>query len=108
MNETEKHGHINEDLYRCRKGRIAMDPSNAGTAKCDAASCFDRMILAATSIAETNAGTLEEMSTTFAQKLEKMQYHMSAEKGVSDEFNCHSNNHPIHSTGQGATNSPPK
>eukprot|EP00957_Ditylum_brightwellii_P083826 6371694-Ditylum_brightwellii.AAC.1 len=37
-----------------------------------------------------------------------MQYHMSTEKGVLEEFTCHSNNHPCYETGQGATDSPPK
>eukprot|EP00957_Ditylum_brightwellii_P045797 3474285-Ditylum_brightwellii.AAC.1 len=59
-------------------------------------------------MAETNAGTPEDVSTTFAQTLEKMQYHMSTEKGVSEEFTCHSNNHSCYGTGQGATDSPPK
>eukprot|EP00957_Ditylum_brightwellii_P196429 14966067-Ditylum_brightwellii.AAC.1 len=66
------------------------------------------MIIGPTSIAETNAGTLEEVSTTFARTLEKMQYHMSTEKGVLEEYNCHSNNHPSHGTGQGTADSPPK
>eukprot|EP00957_Ditylum_brightwellii_P115487 8809235-Ditylum_brightwellii.AAC.1 len=66
------------------------------------------MIIGPTSIAETNAGTPEDVSTTFAQTLEKMQYHMSTEKGVLEEFTCHSDNHPYYGTGQGATDSPSK
>eukprot|EP00957_Ditylum_brightwellii_P132300 10087928-Ditylum_brightwellii.AAC.1 len=123
MNGAERHGHMHEDLYGGRKGRMAMDPvmittmsreifhlqrSNAVATECDAASCYNRMIVGPTSIAETNAGTPEEVSTTIARTIEKMQYHMSTEKGVLDEFNCHSNNHPSHGTGQGTTDSPPK
>eukprot|EP00957_Ditylum_brightwellii_P019286 1454720-Ditylum_brightwellii.AAC.1 len=37
-----------------------------------------------------------------------MQYHMSTEKGMLDDFNCHSNNHLLHGTVQGATDSPLK
>eukprot|EP00957_Ditylum_brightwellii_P172736 13149548-Ditylum_brightwellii.AAC.1 len=43
-----------------------LQRSNAGATECDAASCYNRMIVGPTSIAETNAGTPEEVSTTFA------------------------------------------
>eukprot|EP00957_Ditylum_brightwellii_P061517 4668463-Ditylum_brightwellii.AAC.1 len=123
VNRAERHGYMHDDLYGGRKGRMATDPvmittisrerfhlqwSNAGSTKCDAASCYNRMIVGPTSIAETNAGTPEEVSTTFAWTLEKLQYHMSTEKGVSEEFTCHRNNPPSYGTRHGTTDSPPK
>eukprot|EP00957_Ditylum_brightwellii_P158725 12081060-Ditylum_brightwellii.AAC.1 len=35
--------------------------ANAGATECDAASCYDKMIVGPTSIVETSAGTLEEL-----------------------------------------------
>eukprot|EP00957_Ditylum_brightwellii_P069965 5313810-Ditylum_brightwellii.AAC.1 len=99
---------MHDDLYRGRKGRTVTDlvmittmsreifylqRSNAGTTECDAASCYDRMIIGPTSTAETNAETPEDVRTTFARTLKKMKYHTSTEKGVSEEFTCHSDNH---------------
>eukprot|EP00957_Ditylum_brightwellii_P023880 1800860-Ditylum_brightwellii.AAC.1 len=120
---TENHGHLHTDLYRGRKGCTSLDPvmittmpresfhlqrANAGTTDCDTAACYNRMIVGPTSVAETNAGTPEEVSVTSAHTLEKMQYHMSTKKGTSKEYNCHSKEHPSYGIGQGACNSPLK
>eukprot|EP00957_Ditylum_brightwellii_P201556 15326220-Ditylum_brightwellii.AAC.1 len=85
-----------------------LQRANAGTTDCDAAACYDRMIVGPTLIAETNAGTPEEVSVTFAHALEKMQYHMNTKKEISEEYNCYSKEHPSYCTGQGACNSPLK
>eukprot|EP00957_Ditylum_brightwellii_P053037 4021494-Ditylum_brightwellii.AAC.1 len=37
-----------------------------------------------------------------------MKYHMSTEKGVSEEFIYHSDNHPCYGTRQGTTDFSPK
>eukprot|EP00957_Ditylum_brightwellii_P187044 14244757-Ditylum_brightwellii.AAC.1 len=96
MNRAERHGYMHDDLYGGRKGKTATDlvmittmsreifylqRSNAGAIECDAASCYNRMIISSTSIAEMNSGTPEDVSTTFAWTLENMKYHMSTEKG---------------------------
>eukprot|EP00957_Ditylum_brightwellii_P200594 15291888-Ditylum_brightwellii.AAC.1 len=75
MNGTERHRHMHDDLYGGRKGRTETDPvmittmsreifhlqrSNAGAIECDAASCYNRMIIRTTLIADTNTGTPEE------------------------------------------------
>eukprot|EP00957_Ditylum_brightwellii_P207598 15353686-Ditylum_brightwellii.AAC.1 len=85
-----------------------LQRANAGATECDAAACYNMMIVGATLIAEKNAGRPEEVSITFACTLEKIQYHMSTKKGISEEYNCHSKEHPSYGTGQGACNSPPK
>eukprot|EP00957_Ditylum_brightwellii_P132680 10116776-Ditylum_brightwellii.AAC.1 len=123
MNRVEKQGHLHEDLHGGRKGCTALDPvlittisresfhlqrANAGTTECDAVACYGRMIVGPTSIVQTNAGTLEEVSVMFARTLEKMKYHMSTEKGISEEYKYHSEEHPSHGTGQGACDSPLK
>eukprot|EP00957_Ditylum_brightwellii_P162748 12393370-Ditylum_brightwellii.AAC.1 len=113
MNGAEWHRYMHDDLYRGRKGRTATDlvmittmsreifhlqRSNTRATECDAASCYNRMITGPTSIAETNAGTPEDVSTTFTRTLEKVKYHMSTEKGVLEEFTCHSDNHACYGT----------
>eukprot|EP00957_Ditylum_brightwellii_P093570 7125063-Ditylum_brightwellii.AAC.1 len=79
MNGAERYRYMYDDLYRGRKGRTATNPvmittmsreifhlqrSTAGATEYDTASCYDRMIISPTSIAETNAGTPEDVSTT--------------------------------------------
>eukprot|EP00957_Ditylum_brightwellii_P062354 4731350-Ditylum_brightwellii.AAC.1 len=75
MNGAERRGYMHDDLYGGRKERTATDLvmittmsreifhlqwSNAEATECDAASCYGRMIIGPTSIAETNAGTPED------------------------------------------------
>eukprot|EP00957_Ditylum_brightwellii_P132679 10116775-Ditylum_brightwellii.AAC.1 len=85
-----------------------LQRANAGTTECDAAACYNRMIVGPTLIVETNAGSSEEVSVMFANILEKTKYHTSTKKGISEEYNCHSEEHPSYGTGQGACDSPTK
>eukprot|EP00957_Ditylum_brightwellii_P068377 5190977-Ditylum_brightwellii.AAC.1 len=123
MNTVEKHNYLNDDIYSGRKGHTAIDPVvittmtrekfhlqhvNAAAMDRNAAACFDRMIVGPTSITEMNAGTPTKVSTAFARILQQMEYHMCTQKGISEGFSKNSKDKPIHRTGQGATNSPPK
>eukprot|EP00957_Ditylum_brightwellii_P182604 13909304-Ditylum_brightwellii.AAC.1 len=113
MNTTEKHNYLHDGIYGGRKGPTAIDPvvittmtrkmihlqhANAAAMDCDTTTCFNRMIIGLTSIAETNAGTPTTISTTFARILHQMEYHMCTQKGISEGFNKNSKDKPIHGT----------
>eukprot|EP00957_Ditylum_brightwellii_P202954 15332604-Ditylum_brightwellii.AAC.1 len=57
---------------------------------------------------ETKAGCPTEVSTTFARTLEKLEYHPTIAKGVSELTSKHMEETPGYGTGQGAKDSPGK
>eukprot|EP00957_Ditylum_brightwellii_P075755 5757409-Ditylum_brightwellii.AAC.2 len=78
MQGAEQHNFIVDYQYGGRAGRTAIDPvmittttcetvhlqrANVGRTDCDAEACYDQVLPGLVSIAETNAGTPEKIST---------------------------------------------
>ena len=72
----------------------------------DAASCYDRIVTSIMSIISQHYGSHKKVVVVWAKTLEAAQFHLKTGKMVSDKFYQHSTAHPIHGSGQGATNSP--
>eukprot|EP00957_Ditylum_brightwellii_P088633 6750892-Ditylum_brightwellii.AAC.1 len=118
MHRAEQHNIIVDDQYEGRAGRTSINPvmitantcktvhlqrANIGRTECDAEACYDRVVPGLVSIAETNAGALEKISMLIARTLEKIEYHMSTAKGVSEEYNKHTQKELMYGSGQGTT-----
>eukprot|EP00957_Ditylum_brightwellii_P150979 11496163-Ditylum_brightwellii.AAC.1 len=123
MQGAEHHKFLVDKQYGRRAGRTAMDPvmitamaskmfhlqrANAARTDCNAEACYDRIPPGVVSIAETNVGTPAGVSTLTARTLEKMKYYMTTAKGISEEFNAHTEEEPMYGLGQGATDGPAK
>eukprot|EP00957_Ditylum_brightwellii_P120071 9162534-Ditylum_brightwellii.AAC.1 len=123
MHNAEKHNFIHDDLHGGQHGRTAIDPvvittlnqetfhfqrANTTETDCNAAACYDRMILGITSIAETNACTPKEVSVLLGRMLMNTKHHMNTEKGISKEYNSCTDEKLIYRTGLGAMDYPQK
>eukprot|EP00978_Attheya_sp_CCMP212_P041322 scaffold235365_cov56-Attheya_sp.AAC.1 len=76
------------------------------TPDCDATACYDCIIALLVALAYSKAGLPDHLCVLFAQALEQMQYHMVTAFRVSEEFNKHSQETPLHGLGQGSTDGP--
>jgi hypothetical protein len=72
----------------------------------DATACYDRIIPNLAMLASRRFGVAKEVTQSNASTLQKAQYHIRTELGLSDSFYCHTQDAPIYGTGQGSGNSP--
>lgn len=72
----------------------------------DAMSCYDRIIISLAMIASRKYGVPLSITTSNAKTLEEAEYRIRTELGVSETGYTHSDEYPIHGTGQGSGNSP--
>eukprot|EP00957_Ditylum_brightwellii_P192176 14629170-Ditylum_brightwellii.AAC.1 len=118
MQGAEKRKFIVDDQYRGRTGRTAINPvmitttlcetfhlhrANAGRTDCNAEACYDCVLPDVVSIVETNEGAPERVSRLMARTLKQMKYHVTTTKGISEEYNSHSQEEPMYGSGQGTT-----
>ena len=112
---------LNDGQYGSRPRRNAFDPvfieelqfeiSRASRkmlvqTNYDATSCYDRIIPNVAMIASRKYGVPKVITQSNARTLEKAEYRIRTELGVSETGYSHSNEQPIYGTGQGSGNSP--
>ncbi len=121
MYNAEQHNILNDGLYGSRPGRSAHDPALLEVLQheiyrmsmkpginydLDAASCFDRIIPNIAAICSRRLGVPDDVIQVNMATLEKAQYHLKTNLGVSDGYYQHHDDTPIYGTGQGSGNSP--
>ena len=72
----------------------------------DATSCFDRIIISLAMLVSRKYGVPTFTTESNARTLEKAEYRIRTELGVSETGYTHSEDFPIYGTGQGSGNSP--
>jgi hypothetical protein len=88
----------NEISHASRKSLINFDN--------DAASCYDRIILALVSLIGRIHGIHHNVVFVNASTLKEAKYKLKTLRGVSDKFYQNCTAYPIYGTGQGSANSP--
>ena len=72
----------------------------------DAASCYDRIIIALASLVNRKYGLHREIVLIHASTLEQAKFHLKTAAGTSEAHYSHSIQFPIYGSGQGSGNSP--
>ena len=112
---------LNDGQYGSRPRRNAFDPvfieemqfeiarasrKTLVQTNYDATSCFDRIIISLAMLASRKYGVPMFTTESNARTLEKAEYRIRTELGVSETGYTHSEDFPIYGTGQGSGNSP--
>jgi Reverse transcriptase (RNA-dependent DNA polymerase) len=115
------HNAINDGQSGSRPGRRAIDVvltkemkyqyarftrSNLATIDNDAKSCYDRIVCSIAMMISQFYGIPDFYCNMQAETLRKTKFHIRTALGDSEEYYIHSNNTPIHGTGQGSCASP--
>ena len=121
MYNAEKNKLLNDGLYGSRPGRSAHDPALIEVLQheiyrmsmksginfdLDATSCYDRILTSVAALSSRRLGMNTNVLRVNTSMLEQARYHLKTNLGVSKGHYSHSNEHPIHGTGQGSGNSP--
>ena len=72
----------------------------------DAASCYDRILVALASLCGRKQGIHKDVIFVHAKTLQEAEFTLKTKHGITEESYSHCTKFPIHGTGQGSTNSP--
>jgi hypothetical protein len=105
---AEKNKTLHDNQWRCRPGRQALGAVSRltrtplGSFDMDAASCFDRIIMALGLLLCHRKGVPSGTCIIAATVLLYAAFHIKTSHGVSYDYYSHSDEHPIHGPGQGS------
>ena len=121
LHHAEDNKLLNDGLYGSRPGRTAQDPvllenlqneiyrmsmKSGINFDLDATSCYDRIMVNVASICSRRVGMHKSIVFVNALTLERAQYYLKTNLGVSETSYTHCSELPIYGTGQGSGNSP--
>ena len=121
LHQAEDHRMLNPGTFGSRPNKSALTPvfleelmleitrlarKNLIMFDNDAKSCYDRIIASIMSIISRSYGASRSVVIVWAKTLQEAKFYLKTGKNVTDDFFTHSDAHPIHGSGQGATNSP--
>lgn len=121
LHHAEDNNLLNKSLYGSRPGRSAHEPAlievlqneiyrmsmkSGVNFDLDATSCYDRILSNLASICCRRIGMHKQATLLNASTLEQAKYHIKTSLGISCTWYQHSEQQPIHGTGQGSGNSP--
>ena len=121
LHQAEDHSLLNKGTFGSRPNRSAITPvfleemmlevtrltrKNLVLFDHDAQSCYDQIIASVMSLISRNFGASKNVVIVWTSTLEKAKFYLKTGKTVSSDFFQHCESHPIHGSGQGATNSP--
>ena len=121
LHHAEDQGLLNVGMYGSRPGRSAHDPALLEVLQneiyrmsmksginfdLDASSCYDRILMSLAALSSRRIGMAIAPTLVNGLTLERAQYHLKTTLRTSEAFYTHSQQYPIHGTGQGSGNSP--
>jgi hypothetical protein len=120
MHSIEAHGTMAKEQWGGRRGRSSIDlaaskilaseinrlnRTDGSTFESDLAQCFDRIAAPCGNLALRQQGLPEEIAALWSNTRQQQRHHTKTGKGVSDDFHVHTDQTPLHGTGQGAGDS---
>ena len=112
---------LNKGCYGSRANRQASDPTYIEVLQYDyasltrwpeikfsndATSCYDRIIPSVSNVIARSMGLHSNIANIHGNMLEKAEYRIKTQLGISSGFYIHSLDHPVFGTGQGSCASP--
>jgi ribonuclease HI len=85
---------------------LRMARYNGATFDNDAKSCYDRIVMLVASLASQRAGMTKAACELFLSTLDKVQYHIKTNLGISEESYSTTEDRTVHGPGQGGRGSP--
>jgi hypothetical protein len=89
---------------KCSTSRLSK--CNIASFDNDAKSCFDRIVMLVASLCAQRQGMSARACELFLKTLDKAEYHVKTQLGISDGYYCTTEERNVHGPGQGGRGSP--